>query len=274
MEREGAPTLLDDITALALCNYGHFTSMLVDKMRVRGLPLHLARLVRDSEQLFGGAIDPQRVPGVIADTLLGRPEPTVVRVTVFAPDFDMNYPGRNSAPTVLVTSRPAPSQALPPLRVRSVHYQRDLPTVKHIGLFSPLQQRRRAQLDGFDDALFLDKGSAISEGPTWNVGFFRAGQVIWPKSDYLPGVTMHLVEDAVKKNGIKSKTTPISITGLSEMDAAFATNAVSGVRSISAIDDHLFPADSDLLTDLRELYLATPWNTLTPWEHIDAVGTH
>lgn len=68
---------------------------------------------------------------------------------------------------------------LPPLRVRSVEFVRDAPEIKSVGLFASLRQRRAAQLAGFDDALFADAGSAVSEGGTWNVGFVRDGQVLW-----------------------------------------------------------------------------------------------
>ena len=48
----GVPADLDQIKALALINYGHFTSMRVDDQRVRGLSLHLERLMRDCRRVF------------------------------------------------------------------------------------------------------------------------------------------------------------------------------------------------------------------------------
>src|SRR6266540_2864338 len=50
MELDGRPVDPAELATLALYNYGHFTSMRVDAGRVRGLTLHLDRLVRRSEE--------------------------------------------------------------------------------------------------------------------------------------------------------------------------------------------------------------------------------
>jgi branched-subunit amino acid aminotransferase/4-amino-4-deoxychorismate lyase len=49
-------TLLEDLRTLAMVNYGHFTSMRVDRGRVRGLGRHLDRLERDAREVFGRAV--------------------------------------------------------------------------------------------------------------------------------------------------------------------------------------------------------------------------
>ena len=41
----GKPVTSDALLTLALTNYAHFTSMRVDDQRVRGLALHMDRLV-------------------------------------------------------------------------------------------------------------------------------------------------------------------------------------------------------------------------------------
>lgn len=47
-ELNGVGADLGQVTALGLTNYGHYTSMRVDDQRVRGLLLHLERLMRES----------------------------------------------------------------------------------------------------------------------------------------------------------------------------------------------------------------------------------
>ncbi|MFI5677035.1 aminotransferase class IV [Streptomyces cellulosae] len=54
------PTTLDDLQSLALMNYGHFTSMRLGDGTVRGLSLHLDRLVRDCRIVFGVELDGER----------------------------------------------------------------------------------------------------------------------------------------------------------------------------------------------------------------------
>jgi hypothetical protein len=52
---------LDQLAALILINYGHYTSMRVDDQRVRGLSLHLEPLMRDCRWVFDADLDPNRL---------------------------------------------------------------------------------------------------------------------------------------------------------------------------------------------------------------------
>ncbi|RYJ30543.1 aminodeoxychorismate lyase [Streptomyces sp. L-9-10] len=248
-ELNGEPVEPDQLQNLALTNYGHFTSMRVDDGRVRGLSLHLDRLRRDCRTLFGTDLDPQRVR-----ELTRRAAPAAgsitVRVSVFDPRLDLGHPSAANDPHVLVTSRPAGTLPLPPLRVRSTTYVRDVPSVKSVGLFASLHHRRQAQLSGFDDALFADQDQIVSEGGTWNIGFFDGSQVIWPDADCLVGVTMELLKSAHAHD-----TRTIRLSDLPGMRAAFATNAAIGVRAIRAIDGTELPQSHAIIDALRKEYM-------------------
>ncbi|MGH7868312.1 MAG: aminotransferase class IV, partial [Candidatus Dormibacteraceae bacterium] len=54
---DGQPITIDQLAALVLVPYGHFTSMRVDNHRVRGLSLHLERLSRDCRVLYNVDLD-------------------------------------------------------------------------------------------------------------------------------------------------------------------------------------------------------------------------
>lgn len=239
------------VRTLALTNYGHFTSMRVEDQRVRGFSRHLERLARDCRAVFGAALDPDRVRRYVRDAVGGRPGTFVVRVTVFDPALDIGRPVTADDPHVLVTHRPAGASPLPPLRVKTVRYQRELAHVKHTGLFGALHHRRVAQLDGFDDALFVGPDGLVSEGGTWNVGFVDAdGGVVWPKADVLPGVTMALLQE-VHPHAVAS----VGAEELGRVQGAFATNTTIGVRTIGAIDDRRLSAEQSVLAELRRAYL-------------------
>ncbi|MFI0814932.1 aminotransferase class IV family protein [Streptomyces sp. NPDC021098] len=256
-ELNGRPADPDALLALALTNYGHFTSMRVDDQRVRGLTHHLDRLVRDCEAVFGADLDPERVRRCVRQAAGGRGGSFVVRVTVFDPGLDIGHPANAATPNILVTVRPAASLPLPPLRVKAVGHERDVPRVKHVGLFGPLHARRTAQLDGYDDALFTGPGDRVSEGGTWNVGFIGDEGVVWPEADVLPGVTMALLQQHTD-----STTAPVTLADAQHMHAAFATNTSIGVRAISRIDATPMATDHPLLARLRETYLAIPGEPL------------
>ncbi|BBA98964.1 hypothetical protein RVR_5384 [Actinacidiphila reveromycinica] len=251
-ELNGRPVTVDELQTLALANYGSFTSMRVDDGRVRGLSLHLERLVRDSKILFGSELDIGHVR-----ELIRRVTPvdgsTTIRVTVFDPSTDLGHPDLASEPQILVTQRPAGALPLPPLAVRSTLYTRDVPEVKSVGLFATLHHRRAARLKGYDDALFVDDEGVISEGGTWNIGFFDGSQVIWPNAGALPGVTMRLLQRLHEH-----RTRRVTLPDVGTMRAAFATNAAIGVRAITRIDDTGFPADHPVLGILRKEYMNLP----------------
>ncbi|RLV09995.1 aminotransferase [Streptomyces griseocarneus] len=258
MELNGSPASSEALATLALTNFGHFTSMRVDDQRVRGLALHLERLARDCRTVFGADLDLDQVRTFAHRAVDGTSGTFIVRVTVFDPALDIGHPSSPGAPQVLVTRRAASALPLPPLRVKTVPYVRDAPTVKHTGLFGTLNARRSAQLAGFDDALFTGPADLVSEGGTWNAAFIdENGAIVWPKADVLPGVTMALLQECHQH-----AVAPVTVESARGMQAAFATNTTIGVRTISAIDDVQLPTEHPILAKLRESYLSLPGELL------------
>lgn len=258
-ELDGREVTAEALQGLALTNYGHFTSMRVEHGRVRGLSLHLARLVRDCRTVFGTGLDPERVRYLLRHAVGGLGGVLVVRVTVFDPDLDLGRPSAAAEPSVLVTTRPAPADpVLPPLSLRTAAYLRDQPAVKHVALFGALHRRRAAQRAGFDDALFTDASGAIHEGPTWNIGFHDGTRHVWPEADVLPGVTMELL----RRSGGEHVDAVLTVGQLPYMRAAFVTNTAIGVRAVAAVDDVPLPAGTELVDGLRRAYTADPGELL------------
>jgi branched-subunit amino acid aminotransferase/4-amino-4-deoxychorismate lyase len=251
-ELNGRPISVDDLKALALTNYGHFTSMRVDDGRVRGLSLHMDRLSRDCRIVFEADLDCEYVLYLIRKVAADLAGPFVIRVTIFDPKLEMGHLGVKAEPKILVTSRSAGALDLPPLRVQSVRYMRDMPQVKHVGLMGSLRCRRAAQLNGYDDAVFVDSNNSVTEGVTWNIGFFDGARVIWPQGDILPGITAALL-NAVHSPSAAARVNVAEIHG---MVAAFAMNTSIGVRPISAIDGHEFEAGHSVISTLRDEYAA------------------
>jgi branched-subunit amino acid aminotransferase/4-amino-4-deoxychorismate lyase len=240
---------------LALTGFGHFTSMHVEGGAIRGLDLHLDRLARDCRGVFDVELSPAVVLGAIRDAVAAEPGDCTLRVTVFDPDLTLADLGTAQArPIPLVTTRPSAPSGLAPMRVLSREFQREMPSVKHVGLFGQLHHRVTAKRAGFDDVLFVDPASGrVSEGCTWNVGFVtREGGVVWPDAAVLPGVTMALVAaDA-------HVTRPVLRDELWGMRAAFATNASIGVRPISSVDDRGFDVGDPVIAELQAAYRQIP----------------
>lgn len=251
-ELNGRPVERAQLQALALTNYGHFTTMRVEDGGVRGLSLHLHRLRTDCRALFDAEIDVDRVRAYARRALAGA-SPAVVRITVFDPELQLANPGADAQPNVLVTVRPAASGPPPPLTLRSAHYGRELPEIKHVGLFGPLLHRRAAQRAGFDDALFVDAHGRISEVATSNIGFVDGQRVVWPSGEQLPGVTQRLIDQLPDQ---ETTTAALTVPEAARTEAAFATNAAVGVRPVRAIDDHRWPDQHPVLDRLQQQYTA------------------
>jgi branched-subunit amino acid aminotransferase/4-amino-4-deoxychorismate lyase len=266
-EVDGEPVTAARAAALANLSYGHFTAMLVDDLRVRGLQLHLERLVGDCAVVFGAALDVDRVRALLRRVAVQCERPTMLRVVVFDPTSSVARPGLsenapNGQPSVLISTR-AVTPAAPPsgLRLRTVTHVRDLPAVKHLGTFGALHQRRLAQSAGFDDALFLtgpESSARVCEGPTWNIAVLIDDELSWPDAECLPGVTRELVRQGFDRTGAGKPSRSLTRADLARVQAAFATSAGVGVRPIAMIDDVPLPGDAGLLDRLQAHYTAVP----------------
>ncbi|GAB3126384.1 aminotransferase class IV family protein [Streptomyces calidiresistens] len=283
------PALLDgravepeELRALALTGYGHFTTLRVEDGRVRGLDLHLERLTRDGRALFGTAPDPGWVRELLRRSLAlypgatgGEPPAVTARITVFDPALDIARPETAGRPAVLVTLRPVPAAGEAPaaLRLRTVRCVRELPEIKHTALLGALHRRREVRRAGWDDALFVDAAGLIAEGPTWNIGLCvtdpgpaggRAGaaRVVWPRAAALPGVTAALLRERCRVGGdhahvpVRRDALPRVAGGV--VRAAFVTNAAVGVRPVAAVDDLDLDPAHPLIGELAERYRALP----------------
>jgi branched-subunit amino acid aminotransferase/4-amino-4-deoxychorismate lyase len=257
LELNGEPVPADQAGPLAVLNYGHFTALLVAGGRVKGLALHLERLVRDCGLVFGTGLDADRVRGFVraaAERVPADAGSIMLRVTIFESTTS------RAQPDVLVTARPAPGRpgASPDgPRLRTVDFTRDLPAVKHVGFFGAIHQRRLAEQAGFDDALFIGRG-LLAEGPTWNVAVVLDGELIWPDDNCLPGVTRILLQRVLDDAGIAWSTRSVEAGELPGATAAFITNAGFGVVPVGSIDGVPLPGAPDLLAAMRSGYAAIP----------------
>lgn len=262
IELNGAPASADDLRHLVQTNYGHFSAMRVENGGVRGLDLHLARIESATRELFGSALDRDRVRSCLRHAVAGRTGLLALRVNVFSRALDRDRLVEPVEPDILVTVAPvarAPSRAL---RVKSFEFTRTLPHIKHVGTFPLFHHRRLAQQAGFDDAVFVDEAGNVEEGSIWNIGFFDGNGVIWPDAPQLTGVSMQLLQAGLTRRGLASSTQRIALGDIGRFHSAFFTNSSTAVRMISVIDSAAFDVDAFLEARLRECHDGNPLQSL------------
>jgi branched-subunit amino acid aminotransferase/4-amino-4-deoxychorismate lyase len=258
IELNGAPAQVDTLRALVQTSYGHFTSMQVREGCVRGLGLHLDRLVQATRELFGSELDRELVRAWLGQAIANDPRPLSLRVTVFSRALDrarMNAPANVD---VLVSVGAGAPAAAAPLRLKTFRYQRELPAIKHVGTFPLFHYRRLAQQAGRDDALFVADDGRISEGSVWNIVFFDNHGAIWPDAPQLRGVSLQLLQAGLARRGAAGRVQAIRIDDLPGIRGAFFTNSSVPVQPIARIDDIELAVDDTLTVALHQAYDSSP----------------
>jgi branched-subunit amino acid aminotransferase/4-amino-4-deoxychorismate lyase len=258
VEMNGAPASVEDLRHLVQTNYGHFSAMRVENGGVRGLDLHLARIEAATLELFGSAIDRERVRSCLRHAVAGSSAPLALRVNIFSRTLNRERLVEPVEPDVLVTVAPGLRAPVQPLRVKSFAFTRTLPHVKHVGTFALFHYRRLAQLEGFDDAVFIDESGRLEEGSIWNIGFHDGSGIVWPDAPHLTGVSMQLLQAGLSRHRVRSAMQSVSLRDVGRFRAAFFTNASVPVRMISCIDEIEFDVDPALEARLLECHDSNP----------------
>jgi len=257
IELNGHAPSVADLRALALLNYGHFTSMQVRDRGVRGLRLHVQRLVDATRELFGSDLDTDHLRLCMRHALAGDADASM-RVTVYSRAFDRMNPAPAVDVDVLVSVAPPRAAQTSPIRVRSVGYERVLPRIKHVGTFGLFHHLRVARLAGFDDALFTTGAGEICEGSTWDIGFLDGEQAIWPTAPALHGITRQLVESGLRARGIEVESRAVFLRDVERFSSAFALNSAGAARPIVGVDDMPLQVDAAFTALLADAHDSHP----------------
>lgn len=254
---DGLPATPEDLTHVALINYGAYTSFRVEAGGVRGLDLHIARLGAEAVELFGEPVG--------ADLLRERMRTSVadhgdcwLRVSLFSPNVSPRTPDWQGVPRVMISrsATPAPFADGPRLQLQT--YAREAAHLKHVATFGLIRARRLARAAGFEDALFVDGEGRVSEGSLWNIGFIRGDTVIWPQAPMLAGVAQALVQRGLEGVGLTGRTEPVRAADLGRFDTAFLCNSATPACAVAVIGDHVFPSAPALIDRLRAAWESNP----------------
>lgn len=244
VEIDGRPADADARALIDHRGWGHFTAMQVRDGRTRGLDLHLARLQAAHHEMYGANLDAALVRDRIRHAL-GDIRDASVRV--------YGYWGG----LIVVVRAPGgmPSRAH---AMRSRHFQRPLARVKHPGSADAqgyfLDQAIAA---GFDEALLVDAAGTIAEGAITNVGFWRAGMIVWPDAPALPGITMGVLRREFTARGVAQSDASIRIADVPGCEGMFLCNS-RGWAPVHRVDDMPVPVPDTMTDAIAAAYDSAP----------------
>ncbi|MDX6264153.1 MAG: hypothetical protein QOH84_5841 [Kribbellaceae bacterium] len=230
-----APLQLDDPALLSATSYGHFTSMQVRDGKVRGLDLHLERLDRSSQELFGHGVSADRILTYLRTALASSPSGHLsIRINAFTRDRGF-VDGKPVEPDLLLTVTDPIEPTPEPPRLLAVEHERTAPHLKHTGTFSLTYELRRARLAGYDNALFYNRAGHVSEASIWNICFATDDRIVWPAAEVLPGITMLTLQAGLETLDVARETVDIPWTALGGYRAAYLTNSIDPALPVASI---------------------------------------
>lgn len=238
IEVDGRPAAAEQVASTD----GHFTAMQVRGGGVQGLEHHLRRLDAAHREVFGLALDGDRVRRLVRHALAGQADASV-RVVLRDPE--------HVAVQVADPRRP-PAR---PQRLRSVPYLRPFAHLKHLGGFAQAQWARQVRREGYDDALLVGPDGAVAESTIANVGVLGpGGDVLWPDAPHLRGAGLALVEETTP-----TRTGPVHVDDLRRASGAFLVNSI-GIVAVASVDGTDLPDASARVEAIRRGVAALPWD--------------
>ncbi len=139
---------------------------------------------------------------------------------------------------VMVLPRPCPLQwwYTKGAKTITVEAGRYMPQAKSTNYLSAICAQREAKRQGAIEALYVDQHNCILEGTTTNVFFCKAGKLITPHRDVLPGVTRKVILELVQGH-IEVVTRDVHRAEVGEMEEAFICSSSKEVVPIVLMDD-------------------------------------
>lgn len=249
---DGREPEVADLVPFALVNDGHFSTMQVRDGGVRGLCLHVDRLIEAHRDLYETTLDPRRILAAMDAATAAHPDCSL-RVTIAEPVA--------GEPCILTAVRPPRSPDPRPARLHSVAWTRAVPTIKHVGMFPQIQAARFAESEGFDDAVLTDLDGNVVETTIANLAFVSGRDVVWADGPSLLGTTWQLLEHALPAAGFTTRRAMVHARELGQCTAAVTANS-SGVAPIGSIDDQDFADSVEAAEQLDALFQAVPLDSI------------
>lgn len=235
---------------------------------------HIARFLR-SASLVGLAVTWDADSLLKATVELARASGSssaLVRWAAFVPSVEPDVvprPGARASVAIAIlpsdsatgTQEPrAPIRVAIPRDVRKAGPEVFPPEAKvGASYLGPMLAKRRAQEQGYDEVILLDRDDRVAEAPTANVFAVRNGELLTPPlGRVLDGITRDSVLAIARAEGLSAREAHISPEELERADEAFLVATSLPVLGIASIDGHPLKggAPGPVTARIRDLLLA------------------
>lgn len=253
--RDGQETTQTDLGGSPPAGFAHFTAMQVRSGRVRGLDLHLRRLIDATARLYGRHLSPDLLRDRMRQALAAGPADVSMTVAIQPVEGEFHPPIDGAGAGVHVhvqTSSPA-NGPTGPVGLMLVEHERFMPDVKHIGEGAKTYYLWQAVAAGMDDAAFVNRAGHLSEATIWNLAFFDGTSVLWPSADKLLGTTMQVVQRGLDLLGVPQREVHVHPTDLPKLSAVVMNSWTPGV-AVYRIDHHHLRLEESFIALLHEAY--------------------
>lgn len=220
---------------------GLFETFLACDNRVLFLKPHLDRLYKGAEVIDLKPPVGRRQLGVwMKRTLEAHPDRiNKLRLTVTSGEA-ARWTGIPGQPQVILSAAPHTLPRLP-FRIKVSDFRVDQDSefrrIKTISYAVHAAALKRAQLDGFDDALMLNKKGQVAEITSANIFWCRRGRIYTPPitAGCLEGVTRQIIMREAAKLGLRVVEKNESLAQLVEADEIFLSSSLKLALGISEI---------------------------------------
>ncbi|UOX92162.1 hypothetical protein MUY14_16595 [Amycolatopsis sp. FBCC-B4732] len=85
---------------------------------------------------------------------------------------------------------------------------------------------------------------------------------MWPEAAVLPGITMPVQKESLRRLGVPQETREVRPAGLRDFDAMFVTNSETPGRPVAAVDDLVLPPADRAVALLARACETVPWDEI------------
>jgi branched-subunit amino acid aminotransferase/4-amino-4-deoxychorismate lyase len=251
----GNPATSAELAPLVFAGYAHFTAMQIRHHSIRGLDLHLERLRSASDELFGLHLSNLQITEYLRSAVASTGAPDM-SLTCFVTSRPGEFAPVGDTPQfdVLIKVTDPAQPPAGPLSLDLVEHERHLARVKHVGEVGKTFFLRKANARGFDDAAFVDRQGRLSEATIWNLAFWDGESVIWPRSEYLAGVTMQILKRGLQRMGVPQLHREVYSADITEQISAVVMNSWTPGVPVSHLGSVPLAQDPTFLRALSEAY--------------------